>query len=96
MNSLIKKPSAWMPIAFSLTMLASFFIVPMLSGPLVRQADEGTGAHLFQLWLVLEVVMITIFAINWLPKKLKETFVVLVIQVVAVVAACAPVFYFNV
>ena len=64
-------------------------------GAPVRQADEGIGAHLFQIWLVLEVLMVAFFAITWLPQKPKETLLVLTIQIVAVLAACTPVFYFK-
>ena len=95
MISIIKKPSAWIPIALSLVVLAAMLISFALFGPPVRQPDEGTGAHLFQIWLVLEVFMVGFFAIKWLPQKPKPAFLVLVIQIVAVLAACAPVFYFK-
>lgn len=95
MNPTIKHPSAWIPIAMSLTVLASILIYMTLSGPLVREADEGTGAHLFQLWLVLEVLVIAFFALKWLPQRPKQAFFIIVTQIIAVLAACFPVFYFN-
>ncbi len=66
-----------------------------ISGPLVRQPDEGTGAHLFQIWLVVEVLMVAFFAIKWLPLKPKQALLVLAIQIFAVLAACAPVFFLK-
>jgi len=95
MNSLLKKPSAWIPIALSLTVLAIMLIGIAMSGPPVRQPDEGTGAHLFQIWLVLEVVMVSFFAIKWLPKEPRQALIILGLQILAVLAACAPVFYFK-
>ncbi len=95
MNSIIKHPSAWLPIVISLLVLATILITITVSGPPSPQPDEGVGAHLFQIWLALEVLMIAFFAIQWLPKKPEEAVLVLVIQIVAVLAACAPVFYFH-
>ena len=97
MNLLIKEPSAWIPIVLSLGTMA--FIVTYISifgiAAPSPDADEGTPAHLFQIWLVLEVLMVAFFAIKWLPQRPKEALFVLVIQIVAVLAACAPVFYFE-
>jgi len=95
MNSLIKKPSAWIPIAISLAVLATMLIYITIAGATTRQPDEGTAAHLFQIWLVLEVLMVGFFAVKWLPQMPKQTFLVLVIQIVAVLAACALVFYLG-
>ncbi len=61
----------------------------------VREADEGTGAHLFQIWLLLEPFMVGFFAVKWLPQKPRQALLVLAIQIVAALAACAPVFYFK-
>ena len=95
MKSLLKKPSAWVPVAMSLLVLAAMLITIVVSGAPVRQPDEGTGAHLFQIWLALEALMIAFFALKWLPQRPAQALLVLVIQVAAVLAGCAPVFYFR-
>ena len=95
MNSIIKNPSAWIPIALSLAVLASMLIYIGIAGAPTRQPDEGTAAHLFQIWLVLEALMVGFFAVKWLPQMPKQALLVLVIQIVAVLAACAPVFYLG-
>ena len=95
MTSLIKKPSAWVPVALSLAVLAIMLISFVIFGVPARQPNEGTGAHLFQIWLVLEVLMVAFFAIRWFPQKPKQALVVLVIQIVAILMACAPVYYFK-
>lgn len=94
MYSLLRKPSAWVPIALSLGMLAFIFTYIMLFGVSAPQQnkDEGTPAHIFQLWLVLEAVMILFFAITWLSKEPKQALIILAIQIIAVLAACAPIF----
>ena len=79
----------------SLTVLAIILIRIAMFGVPVREADEGTGAHLFQIWMVLEVLMVAFFVIKWLPQTPKQALLVLAIQIVAALAACAPVFYFK-
>ena len=95
MNAIIKKPSAFVPLAMSFISLAVMLGSIAIFGIPVRQADEGTGAHLFQIWLALEVLLIMFFAVTWLPQRPKQALLVLALQIVAVLAACAPVFYFN-
>ena len=55
MISLLKKPSAWIPIAIPLAFFAYIVTIISFFG-IVREEDEGTAAHLFQIWLVLELV----------------------------------------
>jgi hypothetical protein len=95
MKSILKLPSAWIPIAMSLAVLATFFTGIALYGVPVREADEGTAAHLFQIWLLLEVLMVAFFAIKWLPRRPMHAPTVLAIQIIAVLAACAPVYFLN-
>jgi len=94
-DSILKKPGAWIPIAVSLVVLATMLIFIAMFGSPVRQPDEGAGAHLFQIWLVLEVFMVSFFAVKWLPQQPKPALLILVIQIMAVLATCAPVFYFK-
>ncbi|MBI5457337.1 hypothetical protein HY971_01245 [Candidatus Kaiserbacteria bacterium] len=63
MISTLKKPGAWIPIALSLGMLAFILTYVAMFGVAAPDpnADEGTPAHLFQLWLVLEALMIPFF-----------------------------------
>ena len=95
MKTTLKQPSAWLPIALSVTVLALFLISFAMFGIPHRSKDEGTAAHLFQIWGVIEVLMVAFFAIKWLPQKPKQTLVVLTLQIAAVLAACSPVFLFN-
>jgi hypothetical protein len=97
MLPLLKRPSAWVPIALSLAMLV--LIVTLLSiygipTPYPTK-DEGAGAHLFQLWLVVEVLIVVLFVAKWLPQAPKQALLILALQIIAVVATCAPVFFLR-
>jgi hypothetical protein len=71
MNSIIKKLSAWLPIAMSLTALAIVLGYVAIFG-IVHEADEGTAAHLFQLLMGGQVPIVAFFAIRWLPQTPKQ------------------------
>jgi Flp pilus assembly protein TadB len=60
----------------SLAILAMVLTTIGTSGA-VRQEDEGTQAHIFQIWLVLEVVLVAVFAVEWVPRRPKQALVVL-------------------
>jgi len=92
----IKKPAAWMPIALSMGMLAMivYYIVTHGVGS-APNADEGAAAHLFQFWLLSEVVLISFFAIKWLPQTPQPGFVILALQIISVLITVFPVFYFG-
>lgn len=94
MNSIIKKPSAWLPIAMSLSALAILLGYFAKFG-IVHETDEGTAAHLFQLLMAGQVPIIAFFAIKWLPQAPKQALKILALQVAAAIAAWAPVYYFK-
>jgi hypothetical protein len=93
-SQLIKRPIAWVPIAMSLAILVMVVTTLGVSG-VARQADEGAAAHIFQLWLVIEVVAVAAFAVEWLPRRPRAAFSVLIVQILCALAACGPVFYFR-
>ena len=94
MISIIKKPSAWIPIAIPLVFFA-YLVIFITSYGIVREEDEGVGAHLFQLWLVLEPLMVGFFAVKWLPAAPKQALLVLALQIVAALLPIAVVFSFK-
>ncbi|HEY3313044.1 MAG TPA: hypothetical protein VGK00_15490 [Anaerolineales bacterium] len=93
-SNLIMKPSAFIPVALSLTALALVVGHIAVFG-IVREADEGTAAHIFQLLMVAEIPFILFFAGNWLPRFPKPAIQVLAFQAIAGLAALAPVFIFK-
>jgi len=95
MISLLKKSSAWIPIAMSLTVFVIMLVTLATAGVPVIQTDEGTGAHLFQIWFVLEILMGLFFAIKWLPQRPIQTLLILTIQVIAVLLPMSIVFFLK-
>ena len=90
----LKEPLAFIPIVFSLAALAVTAIVITVNG-VVREADEGTAAHLFQLLMVASFIMSVAFVIRWLVRDPWQTLRILAIQIGAALVALAPVFYFK-
>ncbi len=89
-TSLLRKPEALIPLVMALIALAMPFVYVALFGN-VRQADEGTAAHLFQLLMIAQVPLIGFFAIKWLPRAPKQTLLTLALQGVVMLAALASV-----
>lgn len=92
--SLLKKPSAFLPVAMSLAALAVVLIHVAHFGT-AQQADEGTAAHLWQLLMALQVPVIGYFAVRWLPQSPKPAVGVLALQLAAALAALFPVWWFQ-
>lgn len=90
----LKKPSAFLPVAMSLAALAIVLVHIIMSGT-ARQADEGTAAHLWQLLMAAQIPIVAFFAIRWLPQSPRSALPVLALQAVAALAALAPVYLLN-
>ncbi len=90
----LRLPSAFLPIVMSLGGLAVVLGQIALVG-VARQADEGTAAHLWQLLMAAQVPIVAFFAIKYLPRQPKPALQILALQVMAVLAACAPVYFLH-
>jgi hypothetical protein len=91
MKILLKQPSAWIPISMSLAALALLIIHLAIFG-IVREADEGTVVHIWQLLMAGQLPVILYFAIKWLPQNSKKVVQVLFLQIAVMLIAAAPVF----
>jgi hypothetical protein len=99
-RTMVRKPSAFLPVAMSVTALALLggaYMYGRATGHagLVREPDEGSVAHLWQLLLAGQVPVLAYFAIKWLPRAPKQTLSILALQAGAVLAALAPVYFLN-
>jgi hypothetical protein len=92
--ALLKRPSAFMPVAMSVAALAIVIGYATMFGT-ARQVDEGTAAHLWQLLMAGQVPVMAFFAIRWLPTKPRQALLVLALQVGAALAATFPVWWFQ-
>jgi hypothetical protein len=99
-RTILKHPSAFLPVAMSLTALAMLGLAAIdgiLHGAhgIVREPDEGTVAHLWQILMAGQLPVLLFFAIKWLPRAPRQTLGVLALQAGAWLASCAPVYFLN-
>lgn len=92
--TLLKKPSAVLPIVMSLAGLAVVVGHAAIYGT-AHEVDEGAAAHIFQLLMVLQVPLVAVFAFRWLPKVPRQTLNVLTLQAGAALAAFAAVYFLT-
>jgi hypothetical protein len=92
---IVRKPSAFLPIAMSLTALTVVIVTLSVFGVDHQPADEGTAAHIWQLLMAGQVPLLAFFAIKWLPRAPRQTLCVLGLQAGACAASLAPVFFFH-
>ena len=90
----LKEPLAFIPIGLSLSALAMTVLVVAVNG-VVREADEGTAAHLFQSFMAASFTVSVAFVIRWLARAPRQMLRILAIQIVAALLALAPVFYLK-
>jgi hypothetical protein len=93
-STMIKKPSAFLPIAMSLAALATVLLFLAMFG-VVHETDEGAAAHIWQLLMGLQIPIIVFFAIKWLVRAPRQALYVLALQAGAALAALAPVYFLK-
>ena len=99
-GGIVKKPSALIPMAMSLTalaMLGGLYAYGMATGRggLVREPDEGAAAHIWQLLMAGQIPVLAFFAIKWLPRAPRQALYVLGLQAGAALSAMAPVYFLH-
>jgi hypothetical protein len=92
--TMMKRPSAFLPLALSLAALATVTVHVAMFGA-AREADEGAAAHIFQLLMVAQVPIVAFFAIKWLPRAPREAMQVMALHVAAGLLALAPVYFLG-
>jgi hypothetical protein len=90
MAAILSRPSAFVPVAMSLAALA-LIAAQIATAGLGRQPDEGMAAHVWQLLMAAQLPLILYFAITWLPRAPRQASAVLGVQLLAFLAAVAPV-----
>lgn len=84
MWSLFKRVSAFAPLAISGLLLVLILVYVARMGG-ARQPDEGAEAHLFQLLMPVQLLLIAYFAWKWLPRAPRAARQILALQIGAVV-----------
>ena len=93
-GTVVRQPSALVPLAMALTALAVVLGHVALYGA-AREVDEGAAAHIWQLLMVAQLPALLVFGIRWLPKAPKQAMGVLGLLVAAILAAMAPVWFLH-
>jgi hypothetical protein len=93
-RSLSSKPSAFIPMLMSVAAL-TLLLGGIVAGAVVREADEGAIAHIWQLLMAGQLPLLAYFAIRWLPRVPRQTLCVLALQDGAALAALAPVYFLG-
>lgn len=91
MWELLKRPTGFVPILISSGFLA-MLLTGLAQGTLVRQPDEDVGAHLFQILMPVQFLIILFFAISSVPKRTKAALEVLALQCGAALAVLSIVY----
>jgi len=81
---------AILPVLMTLTVVAAGVIEGAKTG-FVRQPDEGTAAHLFQILMPAQIPIIAIFAATQLPQRPRWAGWILALQIGLTVALFAAV-----
>ena len=89
----VKHWTALLPLALGVAGLVLIFGHVASGG--VREADEGTAAHIWQLLMAAQLPLIAIFAITWLSRAPKMALMILALQVAVVLANLAALRSFN-
>jgi hypothetical protein len=92
--SLIKRPSALIPIGMSIAALVTVLYHLAMFG-IARQPDEGAAAHIWQLLMAGQVPALVFYAVKWLPRAPRTALQVLAVQLGAALAALAPVYWLR-
>ena len=91
---MLKRPSAFLPVAMSLAALAVVLGHVAMFGA-AREVDEGTAAHVWQLLMAGQIPIMAFFAIKWLPQSPRYALPVLALQGAAALVALAPVYFLG-
>ena len=94
-GTVLRRPSAFAPLAMSGVATAMVLGVIAFNGGVPHETDEGAVAHLWQILMVAQMPVILFFALRWLPRARRQSWPVLAIQVGAVLAAMAPVYFLH-
>ncbi len=92
--SLIKQPSAFLPLAMSLTALILVLGHAAIFG-IVHEADEGAAAHIWQILMAVQLPILAYFTLKWLPRRPKESLQVLILLAATWLANFAAVYWLT-
>jgi hypothetical protein len=90
-RTLGRRPSAYVPILMSVVALVMVVATVAISG-VARGGDEGAAAHIWQILMTGQLPVLAFFLIKWLPRAPTAALSLLALQILAALAAMAPVY----
>ena len=98
-EEMMRRPSAYIPVAMSLVALTTVLVTIGVGlahgGHIVRDPDEGSVAHIWQLLMTAQIPIALFFAVKWLRRAPGQTMGVLALQAGAWLASCASVYFLH-
>ena len=88
------EPSAWIPIAISLS-AATVLVVQALKYGVDGDAGPGPITHLFHLLMAVQLPFVAHFAMRWLRRGSGTALLILTAQVIAAIAAFAVLYLLS-
>lgn len=86
-----RRPSAFVPISMSVVALVMVLGAVAVSGVKHGQ-DEDAMAHIWQILMAGQLPLLAFFLIKWLPRAPQAALSLLALQILAALAAMAPVY----
>ena len=93
-GSLIRQPSAYLPLTLSLAALTLVLGHAAVFG-IVHEADEGAAAHIWQILMAVQLPILAYFIFRWLPSRPRESLQVLGLLAATWLANFAAVFWLT-
>lgn len=99
-RTVVMRPSGFLPMVMSVLALFVVFLRLAMwgAGPEAMHAgrpDEGPAAHIWQILITCQIPILVYFSVKWLRTDLLGTLSVLGLQLLAILAAMAPVFLLH-
>jgi glucan phosphoethanolaminetransferase (alkaline phosphatase superfamily) len=83
-GQLLRRPTGFLPLLLSSSAMGLVIGYVVLFGTDPNPTgDEGLAAHVFQLLLVAQLVVMIVFAVAWLPRAFRAALFVLLLQAAA-------------
>ncbi len=99
LRALLRRPSAYLPLAMSAASLAMLLGAIVLGLIVHKPIDRAHGSeaieHLFQILMTVQWPIMLFFAIKWLRRAPRPALRALALQAGAWFAACAPVYFLH-
>jgi hypothetical protein len=91
-RDLITRPIALVPIVMSAAALVILFLALAFGIGVANDGDEGAAARLWQLLMIGQLPIVTVFALTWVPRIPRLAIAVMGVQLLAALLSLVPVF----